>query len=83
MSIVGCIEHQRLVAEHLKAIGNWKVFFNKESALAVATWKKALKAEMAIVKHDRSHGCSGGLEEVSEAPRMTGNSSRQSGGQPK
>jgi hypothetical protein len=51
-SAVDCSEYKRLVAEHLKAIGDWKRTFDDPEA-----WEKAVEAERAIVEHGAKHGC--------------------------
>jgi hypothetical protein len=49
---VDCAEYKRLVAQHLKAIAEWKKTFDSREA-----WEKALEAERAVVDHYEKHGC--------------------------
>jgi len=60
---VDCAEYKRLVAEHLKAIAEWKRTFDNPEAL-----EKALEAERAIVEHYEKHGCREAFKERTKVP---------------
>lgn len=47
-----CVERQRLVGNHLKAIAEWKKTFDSTGA-----WDNVLEAEGAVVAHCDEHGC--------------------------
>jgi len=47
-----CAERKRLVAEHLRVIGEWKKTFDDAYA-----WQRALRAERAVLKHCEKHRC--------------------------
>ena len=62
-SAVDCAEYKRLVANHLRAIDEWKRTFDNREA-----WEKVLEAERAVVEHYEKHGC----RETSESSRSLG-----------
>jgi hypothetical protein len=43
---VDCPEYKRLVAQHLKAIAEWKKTFDSPEV-----WEKAMEAERVVVEH--------------------------------
>jgi hypothetical protein len=51
-SALDCPEYKCLVAEHLRAIAEWKRTFDSREA-----WEKVLGAERAVVEHYEKHGC--------------------------
>ncbi len=57
-----CTERKRLVANHLRAIAEWKeaahADFNAgERPATMGAWNAALEAEQAIHDHREEHGC--------------------------
>lgn len=60
-----CPEYKRLVAEHLKAIAEWKKTFDDGHA-----WERALMAEVELLKHVRRHKCQSKTEEPGQATKQ-------------
>ena len=57
-----CAEKKRLVANHLRAIAEWKEaahagFNAAEGPAAMRAWNVAMEAEQAIRAHRQEHGC--------------------------